>query len=123
VNRVQRFRDFWRRQLADRPPAAGPAVLACGGLGAAATLIAAGVGLPGQLVGALALVPLAWAASLWLIPAPQWSDEGGDGGGPGGGFGGRGGSPPPGPAGDTDWERFEREFWRYVKAQRRPVNA
>jgi hypothetical protein len=122
LNEVQRLRDLWRRQRSERPLAASLSVFAAAGLAVATALIAAGAGLPAQLVGGLALVPLTWGASLWLIPAPPWPDDGGNGGGPGGGP--RGDRPPSGgPAGEFDWEHFERDFWRHVDERHGLVNA
>ncbi|MGA2926318.1 MAG: hypothetical protein ABSG43_10050, partial [Solirubrobacteraceae bacterium] len=81
---------------------------------AGAVLAAAGLGVLAQLVGGLALVPLALAIYICLLPPRPWRDE--DGGGDFGGDGPLGGGlPPDGPTTVIDWAAFERQFWSYVE--------
>lgn len=81
---------------------------------AAGVLACAGSGLLAELVGGLALVPLAMMAYLMLLPVES------DGWGGGGGRGDErpdGPMPDHGPDGAIDWADFEREFWAHVERQ------
>jgi hypothetical protein len=113
---MQVFRDTWRRERRERPLAARSALVGVGTLTAAAVLAGGSLYLIAELVAGLALVPLALATYLRMLPSSPWTDGRGDGGGPG-----RGGDddPGPGPSGDpdahVDWDRFEREFRAYAE--------
>jgi hypothetical protein len=103
-----------RRKTRERPVATGLGGLALTSLLLSAVLAAAGLTLLAQFIGGLALVPIALAIWLCLLPAAGWFDDG-----PGRDW--RGEGPPDGPApaggpqGGVDWETFERRFWDYVE--------
>ncbi|MBV9338377.1 MAG: hypothetical protein JO262_05495 [Solirubrobacterales bacterium] len=112
--------EAWRHERRERPLAARLGLIALATVTAAAALAGVRLYLLAQLVGGLALVPLAVATYLRMLPASPWGDDGGNGGGPGRGPDRpRGSEPNDGPQGDVDWERFEREFRAY--AERRPL--
>ncbi len=92
------------------------ALVGLGMLSVAGVLFGPGLILLAQLLAGLALVPLSLAAYLRLLPPSPWSDGPGDGPGPGWGGDDRGGRGPSGGGeGDTDWDRFERQFRAYVE--------
>ncbi len=111
--------DTWRHERRERPFAVRLALVGLGMVTAAAALAGGRLYVLAQLVGGLAVLPLAVATYLRMLPPSPWSDDDGGNGG------GRGPDDPPGPApdggpqGDLDWERFEREFRAY--AERRPL--
>jgi len=108
------LRDTWRREARKRPAAARLALIGIGTLALGACLAGAGSPPLAQLIAGLALVPLALAAFLRLLPPPPWSGPE-DGGDPGWGDHDRDGPrPSDGPSADIDWERFERQFRAYV---------
>ena len=115
--------DTWRQERRDRPFAVRLAVLGLAMVAAGAALAGGGVYVLAQLLGGLAVLPLALAAYFRMLPALPWREDGG-GNGPGGGPGSgpddpRGSGPDAGPDADLNWERFEREFRAY--AERRPL--
>jgi hypothetical protein len=103
-----------RRKIRERPVATGLGGLAVTSLVLSGALAATGLTLLAQFIGGLALVPIALAMWLCLLPAAGWFDDGH-------GHDGRGGSPPNGPSpaggpdGAIDWVAFERQFWAYVE--------
>jgi hypothetical protein len=106
--------DTIRRESRERPATFRLALLGIAMLSGSAALATGRLALLAQLVAGLAILPLSLAIYLRLLPSSPWSD-GRDGGGPGQGGDDRGG---PGPSGgrdaETDWDRFERQFWAYV---------
>jgi hypothetical protein len=112
------LRDLWRRERRERPAATWLAVLAVTTVFVAPAIAAVGFGLLALLLAGLAVVPLTLSTALFLLPARLWPDEDEQGdGGPGPGTGG-GPWPSGGPDGPVDWERFERELWEHIEAQR-----
>lgn len=114
------LRDTWQRERRERPLAVRLALLGLGMIMVAAALAGGRLYVVAQLVGGLAVLPLALAIYLRMLPPWPWTDDGSNGGGPGGGFDEpRGSGPNAGPGADLNWERFEREFRAY--AERRPL--
>ena len=115
------FLDTWRQERRERPLAVRLALIGLAMVAAAAALAGGGAYVLAQLVGGLAVLPLAVATYLRMLPSPPWSDDdSSDGGGNGRGPDDpRGAGPDDGPQADLNWERVEREFRAY--AERRPL--
>jgi hypothetical protein len=112
---MRALRDTCRRETRDRPTVARLALTGVGMLLLGAGLAASVSLLLAELIGGLALLPVSLAVFFRLLPPPPWSDPD-DVGGPGwGGNDSDRPQPSSGPVGDTDWERFERQFRAYVE--------
>jgi len=106
-------------EVLNRQGAPRSAAVRLGGLAticvlAGAVLAVAGLELLGQLVGGIALVPLALSIFCFMLPAWSGPDDDGGGGWP------KDDRPTgPAPSDDpdlaVDWAGFEREFWSYVE--------
>jgi hypothetical protein len=110
------LRENWRQERRERPVAVRLALVGVGTLSVAGALAGGRLIILAQLVAGLALLPLSLATYLRLLPASPWSDGPGNGGGPGWGGDDHGGpQPSDGRAGETDWDRFERQFRAYAE--------